>query len=109
MFWDDKGSGGPPVAFAVGPIVLLVVRHQICQGEAVMGCYEVDRVRGASASPPLLPCAGSPPVPFTCKGLISVYMDMAHLQDSTWHAWLWLICEPGAFMLFQIVNEAASY
>ena len=54
----------PPVALAVGLVVLLVVSHEVAQGEAVVRRDEVDAVLRAPPSSPLPAAVVAPPV--TC-------------------------------------------
>ena len=54
----------PPVALAVGLIMLLVVSHEVTQGEAVVRRDEVDAVLRAPPSSPLPAAVVAPPV--TC-------------------------------------------
>ena len=55
-------SEGLPIAFPVGLIVLVVIRDQVGQGEAVMGGDEVDAVLRPAAAAPLPAAIVAPPV-----------------------------------------------
>lgn len=57
-------SKSSPVALPIGLIVLLVVRCQVSQAEAIMGSHKVDRVLGRSAPLPFAAPIVGPPLPF---------------------------------------------
>ncbi len=61
---DSKERPCPPVALAIGLIVLLVVGHKVAESEAIMRCDEVNAVLRAPSSSPLPAAAVAPPV--TC-------------------------------------------